>query len=426
MTEARARQKLAYKSSEPSLNIMNDTGSKGPSDVAPVPLGRSADGGRLPRDLAIDALRGFALFGIVVVNAPLFAVPINTLPAVNGWADAVAAWAVFTFGVGKFFLIFSLLFGFGMAELVNRAVSATESTKPVWRRLAGLVLLGAFHAVFLFVGDILMLYAILGAVLVALRNASERALINIGAVAFAVGLGTQTLVIAASLAEVQAASSISSGNGYFGGFVDAAWQRLAELPVAVPFVLLFNGPVALSMMLAGVVWHRRGGLASLRAVQSFQRCRILIAALVALIISSLTALVLLDSFSGAGAAPIAVSAGAALVACIAAPLVSAGLVLLFVAHADRHRFGLLVRTLAALGTCSLTGYLLHSVLLSGTFLGWGLGLFGAASASQVLLISLAVYAAMLMFAAAWMRLFRLGPVEWLLRSLVEGRWLRLT
>ena len=136
-----------------------------------------------------------------------------------------------------------------------------------------------------------------------------------------------------------AASSVSSGNGYFGGFIDAASQRLAELPVAVPFVLPFNSPVALSMMLAGVVWHRRGGLASLRAVQSFQRRGILIAALVALIISSLTALVLLDSLSGARAAPTAVSAGASLVACMAAPLVSAGLVLLFVEHADRHRFG---------------------------------------------------------------------------------------
>jgi uncharacterized protein len=426
MAEARAPQKLAHCSNEASLNIISDPDSKGPSDIAPAPLGRSANGGRLTRDPAIDALRGFALLGIVVVNAPLFAVPINTLPAVSGWADAIATWAVFTFGVGKFFLIFSLLFGFGMAELVNRAASATASTKPVWRRLAGLFVLGAFHAVFLFIGDILMLYAILGALLVALRNASERALIKVGAMAFAVGLGTQTLVIAASLAEVQAASSVSSGNGYFGGFVDAASQRLAELPVAVPFVLLFNGPVALSMMLAGVVWHRRGGLASLRAVQSFQRRGILIAALVALIISSLTALVLLDGLSGARAAPTAVSAGAALVACMAAPLVSAGLVLMFVQHADRHRFGPLVRTLAALGTCSLTGYLLHSVLLSGVFLGWGMGLFGTASASQVLMISLAVYAAMLMFAAAWMRLFRLGPVEWLLRSLVEGRWLRLT
>jgi uncharacterized protein len=379
------------------------------------------------RSSEIDALRGFALIGIVVVNAPLFAVPSTSFPTIGTGIDAVALSLVLALGVGKFFLIFSLLFGFGLSELMARRDGAADADamQPLWRRLTGLFVFGLAHAVFLFFGDILMLYAALGSLLVLLRRASDRTLLLAAAVALAVGLATQSLFIAESV--LQARQSVPSpvASGYLGGVLDATLQRVRDLPIGLVGVALFNGPVALAMILLGRVWHRRGGLAALRRWPVAVHRRIVLAAVPALVLSLPAAGVLVAGLAGAPAAtPIAVAV-ASVTLSLGAPLLSAGLVIgvlhLVAGRTDRGP----LRPITALGRASLTGYLLHSLLLSAIFLGWGLGLFGSVGPGAILGIAVAVYLAMVLMVGAWLRAFRLGPAEWLLRSFIERRWLAL-
>jgi uncharacterized protein len=101
------------------------------------------------RDIAIDALRGFALLGIIVVNAPYFAGPLAQMPTTA--VDLAAFWFSTAFGMGKFFLIFSFLFGFGFSIMLGRAAGDQSPIKAkFFRRLFALFLIGALHAVFCF------------------------------------------------------------------------------------------------------------------------------------------------------------------------------------------------------------------------------------------------------------------------------------
>ncbi|MGP9818626.1 DUF418 domain-containing protein, partial [Salinarimonas sp. NSM] len=212
------------------------------------------------RDRSIDALRGFALMGVIVVNAPIFAMPIDAGPALATPADRIAAWATLAFGAGKFFLIFSFLYGFGLSVALDRAARPGGSGAPLRRRLVALLAIGVAHATLLFYGDILMLYALLGVALVALRDASPRRLAAMAAGSLALAVCAQAGIIALALGETAPLGPIDriAGVGYLGGLGETVAVRLADLPSALVFLLAFNGPAAFAMVLAGRLAARSG------------------------------------------------------------------------------------------------------------------------------------------------------------------------
>ena len=130
----------------------------------------------------IDVLRGFALLGILVVNMAAF-----RAPPVFGEADAGALDRVATFLIAfgfeqKFYVLFSFLFGYGLSEQMARAAARGARFIPRFlRRLLGLFLIGLAHALLLFTGDILVTYALLGVVLLLMRNARDRVLLGVAA-----------------------------------------------------------------------------------------------------------------------------------------------------------------------------------------------------------------------------------------------------
>jgi uncharacterized protein len=128
---------------------------------------------------ALDALRGFALFGILLVNAPFFLMPEGSFGSYGstvfpGWHNRAAEFLVAWLCDGKFILIFSFLFGWGLHTQMGKG---TEFKTHYMRRLFGLFLIGLAHAIFLFVGDILVTYAVLGLPLYLMRNWPVRKLI---------------------------------------------------------------------------------------------------------------------------------------------------------------------------------------------------------------------------------------------------------
>ena len=114
---------------------------------------------------ALDTVRGFALIGICLMNIEFFNRPLATLghgmPAGLAGIDWLASFFVAYFVEGKFWTIFSLLFGMGFAVMLTRAENAGRSfLKPCLRRIAALAVFGALHHIFLFAGDILFSYAV--------------------------------------------------------------------------------------------------------------------------------------------------------------------------------------------------------------------------------------------------------------------------
>ncbi len=127
---------------------------------------------------SVDALRGFALFGIAVVNMPFLAAHLGQLPAGNA-LDAAVGFVVSLLFQGKFFLVFAFLFGWGVGVQRASAVRAGRLFAPrFFRRQAGLLLIGAAHAALVFAGDILVAYAISGCLLFLLRDKGPRVLLR--------------------------------------------------------------------------------------------------------------------------------------------------------------------------------------------------------------------------------------------------------
>lgn len=160
------------------------------ASVPPTPLAPAE------REHAVDVLRGLALLGIVIVNMEYYAQPL-----LSGWVestgglDGAARWLSIALFQAKSYLVFSLLFGYGLGiQLARSAASGAPLGRRYARRMVGLFLLGTLHAVLLFAGDILMAYAVLGALLWPLRRVGERELLFVaGALAALTALGALLL-----------------------------------------------------------------------------------------------------------------------------------------------------------------------------------------------------------------------------------------
>ncbi len=228
-----------------------------------------------PRLAQVDALRGFALFGILVVNIGVFASPFYangiTDPAYSGPWDVAVRWLVAWLFETKFYLLFSFLFGYSFTLQMSAAERGGAAFGPRFlRRLAGLALLGLAHAVLFYQGDILLTYALLGLALMACRRmepgrALRRALWLIGLASLAWALlaalslldpvGTVELSRAASV--VSAADSQAAIDAYHGTIASTIARHWYELTSSIwGVILLVQGPFVFAMFLVGYALGR--------------------------------------------------------------------------------------------------------------------------------------------------------------------------
>jgi uncharacterized protein len=372
------------------------------------------------RDVALDALRGFAILGIIVVNAPFFAGPASQMPQTA--LDAVAFWFSTAFGMGKFFLIFSFLFGFGFSLMLLRSASNGTAPGPrFFRRLLGLFIIGAAHAMFLFFGDILMLYAILGIVLWCCQGKNCRSLIVTSAAVGLVGLVLQAaaMVFLPEAAYDFAAETQRTAN-YLGSFWQVTRQRVADLPETLAFIAIFNGLPALSMFLLGFATGRDKLFPPAPGSPVFGIARVCFALGAAIsAIASYCALVWSDPLTGA---LLPVGAAAISVVVAVGPILSFGMALTMFERFNHWREQRITQWLAKTGSNSLTAYVFHSLLLAALFCGWGFGSYNSLGAAWVLIIGVTTWFVVIATVNIWRIWFRYGPDEWLLRSITDLQW----
>src|SRR5215475_10211395 len=191
---------------------------------------------RLPE---IDALRGIALFGILVVNLAAFHSGVSMIMA-RGVADAATNVVILWLFTGKFILIFSFLFGWGV-----HTQAAREAFRARYlRRLLGLFLIGLVHATFFFFGDILVIYSILGLFMLrpVLRDWPVRKLVRsavillgVQALAFVAALILAALNVDASLAAYARRSAELYVTGGFWEVVPQRFADFATMLAEIPF-----------------------------------------------------------------------------------------------------------------------------------------------------------------------------------------------
>ncbi|MET9659192.1 DUF418 domain-containing protein [Streptomyces sp. NPDC006510] len=372
-----------------------------------------------PRILEVDALRGFALAGILVVNLMTTAGPPGARDGLAGVhaVDGAVQWLVVLLAQSKFYLLFSFLFGYSFTLQMDSAARAGARFAPrMSRRLAALLVLGFAHAVLLYTGDILMIYALFGLVLSAVRNAGpatvRRAALWVfgvaGGLLLLLGLGV-SLLDPGELGE-SATVKAEPTAAYRGGFAEVVGANVRALPDLLAAVPLMGGFVVAAFLMGFVAGRRQWlGPAALA-----DRARLRRICLTGLAIGVPGAV-----FSAAGlVGPLSerwVLLGLA-VGTVAAPALSAayatGLLLWF----TTPRGAATARVLAPAGRMALTNYLAQSLVMALVFSGYGLGLYGRTGAAAAVCGALVLYAGQLALSGWLMRRYRLGPVEWLLRA----------
>ncbi|MGW7430131.1 DUF418 domain-containing protein [Streptomyces sp. NPDC054861] len=379
---------------------------------------RPADSGR--RIQEVDALRGFALGGILLVNALVMA-GVPALP--DDTPGLVAKGLVTAFVETKFYLLFSFLFGYSFVLQQESAERAGARFVPrMLRRLLGLFVLGLLHIALLYTGDILTMYALLGLILLAARGASPGRL-------WTAARWVQTVTSALLLAFAALVTLVPDGGtdtdqaeetarltaGYRGGPADIIATHLAAWPDVVG-ALLFAGGLVTAAFLAGAAAGKRRLLAG-DALGTDRLRRIRTYGLLCGLPGSL-----LMAAGATGVLPARWGTLAFVAGMVTAPALTAAYGSALLLWMRTPRGAATRRLLAPAGRMALTGYLTQSLVMALVFTGYGLALYGRVDAVAVLAGALALYVGQLLLSGWLMRRFRLGPVEWLLRAVtLAGR-----
>lgn len=373
----------------------------------------------LPRLRLLDLIRGFALFGIFVVNVPFLA---NTIYEAErtyraGSLDSYVSFLVATLFQFKFYLLFCFAFGYSFGIQLSDEPADSPKIGNFYRRLAGLFVFGCLHGVLFFVGDILTSYAVLGLALIPMRAWPAR---KLWLFALAALFSAILLYSAAMLAVTPQdfATSVlvreAAKAEYLASFPRAAAQRWRDLQVTLPFLLIANWLPALAMFACGLASAKMRLLENTsQLLHLSQRWAV-----------PAFALGLAGNLFFAWATSSSTSSIVGFAAIALNPVFAVCLAFCYVyALAWLHHLRpSLLRPLETAGRLSLTLYFTQSVFAGFLFNGWGLGLLGQWGPAQLLLLALSWFAVQLVAATFYSIWFLHGPEEWLLRSWSRLRW----
>jgi uncharacterized protein len=387
----------------------------------------------------IDAFRGFALMGIVLVHMVeqyLAAAPSQELRSVmvQGPLDGIIDFLLQLLVRGKFFAMFSFLFGLSFFIQMDRAASrgVNYQGRFLWR-ISLLLLIGYVHSLF-YRGDILTIYAMLAFLLVPFYRASNRTLLVVSCLLLA-GAGRYLVfalyggetIIPLGAGEPHLPHNIAYfGAVTSGSLVDvfsanAVLGHLAKLE----YQLNINGRFYLTFafFLLGL-WVGR--------IRLFERLDEWHGAVkktlkwgIGLTLVFFVMIILLFGAASGGTGQIEkMDTWLLMFAMTSIDLFNFSLAVVmlcaFVLIYRRERGGQILGKLTPYGRMALTNYIAQTLI--GTFLlfNYGLGFIGDVSNSQVFFMAVLIISVQVWLSAVWLRYFRYGPIEWLWRS---GTWL---
>jgi len=392
---------------------------------------------------SVDVVRGAAILGILVVNMGLFFSPIYLELLGPAWYDSnldrIVKKGIVAFAQGKFYTIFSILFGFGLAIQLERFRAGGMAFGNFWvRRMLVLLTIGLIHGLFIWFGDILTWYALGGLALFLFRNAKPLTLkiwaivllvvpllLMVGLTLLIILAGTvpaaseemtqgfeeQALAIETALEEAQDRYPVA-------GFAEIVRLNVDQWKQVASFVV-FMLPNVVGMFVIGLLFARHrlfhDTAAHLPKIRTALRWLIPLA-----VATNGTCALLYGGFS------LIVPSGTSLVYTIVSAIGQLSgcltyIFLLLVAfHSPRaHRF---VAPIGAVGRMALTNYLTHSIVFTTLANGYGAGLYNRVSLFAGLLLTLATFVIQIALSNAWLRRFRFGPLEWVWRSLTYGKF----
>ena len=379
------------------------------------------------RLVSIDALRGVAVLGILMMNVQGFAMtPFaydDPTMQMDLTGDNLTVWALaHTFFHLKFITIFSTLFGAGIMMMVG----ASEDTGRHYPRMLWLLLLGAIHAYILWWGDILVTYALMGMLAVKARRLGTIPLVIWGVVLILVSAlvmvgGTYLGALFATPESAAQEEAMLSGwiesmtAAYQAGFIDRLPWNAGMALMGQVFGIILLGARTLGLMFIGMALFKTGFLS---AQWPAMRYAVLTAVTLPVGIwlshTGTTAMIAGEFSAQANAEGNAYAYFSSLIQAFG----YASAVMLL---SKIGAFKLLLMPFAAAGRMAFTNYIAQTLIMTFIFVGTpGLGLFATVERVDQAKLVLIVWAVQLVWSPIWLALFRFGPLEWVWRSLTYG------
>jgi uncharacterized protein len=412
------------------------------------------------RITAIDTLRGVAVLGILVMNIYAFAMPFAayTNPLILGgqeWYNLATWFFTHLLFDQKFMTIFSMLFGAGVVLMAGRAEARGAGFAGIfYRRQVWLLAIGAAHGYLLWFGDILFHYALVGMLLYPFRHRAPRTLIVVAVLLLPVALlmnyagaeymeeehaatrpFAERLAAGEALSEEESArlEAVDAMRSFLAPTEEdvredleayrGSYTEIVEHRVPVVASMQFQGAIAFAiwrvggLMLIGMALMKLG-VFSARCSPDFYRRMMLIGYGLGLPLAAFSGWNLWQhDFDGLYAFRVGMIPNY-----FASILVAFGHVGLVMRIVQSGALAALMRRFSAVGRMALTNYLMHSLILTTVFYGYGLGLYGTVPRFWQMAFVAAVIGLQLWLSPIWLRNFRFGPVEWLWRSLTYWRW----
>lgn len=378
------------------------------------------------RQAFIDLLRGFALLGILVVNIGHFSSTYTASGTVNPMMDndfeRLIVFLVSVFFDSKFYILFCFLFGYSFY-----LQSQSQLKKAYFRRLGVILLLGILHALLLTRGDILIMYAVAGALLWSVRHASTQDAFKLSMSLIIIPnlclylfgyFAIQQFDQQASFIEQSFVEVLRNESIWLESMLKMDWPQIIyvhyfELSQNGLGNLLMFGSIALAMMILGQCAARAQLFLKYSSYSQYFKKITLLAALLALPIAIFTSYVI--NFSSNFAY---ILSGMLLTTYTAIFLTAFYVVVLWQLWEKQAQRPWMLG-LIAMGRMSLSNYILQSVICTYLFFGVGMGWIGELKPSLVLLIAVLILLLQCGLSLLWLSHFRYGPLEWLLRCVTH-------
>lgn len=382
------------------------------------------------RIVLLDALRGLGVLGILLCNAPDFAVAPQIAESASHWPHGtgpatLSVWVVTQWLFQrKFVTLFAMLFGVSIF-LVGGERSDRDRGAILRRRLFWMVGFGLLHGVAIWYGDVLLSYALAGFAVMLTRSWSARKLIRTGVaiwIAFSVlalvGLSVaafmpkdtaqRTLEAAQELAKAKA-SEIQYGGNFVQSLVQNAKDRLALLS-GEPIVFVMTS----ALMMIGLGAFKAGVLTGEASDKVYRRLLVWGLLASALVGGLFVAEAVMGLPRGLGMVSVGVQ-------WMLAPPTTLAYVALMVFATRSKAWAAIPRALAPVGQMAFTNYIAQSLIMTAIFYGGrGLGLHGKVDRPGLAAITVGIWIVQILWSRWWLDRFEMGPLEWVWRRLYRG------
>ena len=366
------------------------------------------------RIFSIDALRGFSLLGILLMNILTFAYPYQIINPFEFFQHQDGAWFKISslFIIASFYPIFAFLFGYGLSIMYQNSLDKGLNYYPmITRRLLFLLLLGIIHGVFIFYGDILSTYALLGLIAIIFVRLKPQYTL----VALSIGIGIFVLLYLLPMILLKDVTQIESFVGLqelervnnilsSADYVSIIGFNLKYFGMNIANAILVGPFSILPIMLFGIYAHQINWFNKIKQHKNLYMVIGVVVLTLGLAIKMIQ-IVLEGSVTSQLMSQM-----------IGGPIVALSYIMFFVILCEDQTARKILTPLQSIGKLSLTTYIMQSVICIFIFYGVGFNFYGKLPVLTIYIIGIVIYCVQLIVSYLYLMKFKQGPLEKLWRK----------